>query len=70
MKWDSPRPSELGHTSTLRAEFAHRVASRIGPYTSIGFCHPSQQNAFTGRLTDPMFDSVIALAELAIAESM
>lgn len=62
--------SELGHTSTPRAKFAHGVVSRIGPYTIIGSYHPSQQNTFTGRLTEPMFDSVFALAKTAITESM
>jgi len=45
-----------------RPRFGHGAEATIGPYAMIGCFHPSQQNTFTGTLTEPMIDAVLARA--------
>jgi uracil-DNA glycosylase len=45
-----------------KPRFAHGVMASIGPYSLLGCFHPSQQNTFTGRLTEPMMDEILARA--------
>jgi uracil-DNA glycosylase len=63
--------SELGATLPRpRPGFAHGAESEIEAedrrWSMLGCFHPSQQNTFTGKLTEPMMDAVFARArELA-----
>jgi uracil-DNA glycosylase family 4 len=55
--------AELGHEIPRpRPRFGHEAEAMVGVYRLVGCFHPSQQNTFTGKLTEAMMDAAIARA--------
>jgi uracil-DNA glycosylase family 4 len=58
-----PVLTSLGFTLPVpRPRFGHGVEVALAGLTVVGCFHPSQQNTFTGRLTEPMLDDVFSRA--------
>ena len=49
-----------------RPKFGHGASTRVGPWHLLGSYHVSQQNTFTGRLTEAMLDQVFGRARALI----
>jgi uracil-DNA glycosylase family 4 len=56
----------LGHRTSPKPRFGHGVEAQVGSFVLLGCFHPSQQNTFTGKLTQAMIDAVfIGASEFA-----
>jgi uracil-DNA glycosylase family 4 len=68
--WDAALRAlaRLGETVPRpRPKFGHGASAEIGRFTLLGCFHPSQQNTFTGKLTEPMLDDVLGRARAVAA---
>ena len=66
--WDNVYRTVRGPSPAKKTRFGHGATMTCGPYVLIGSYHPSQQNTFTGRLTETMLDGVFNQAKTYLEE--
>ena len=57
----------VGYLVQPKPRFGHGAEANVGPYVLLGCYHPSQQNTFTGKLTQPMIDAVLLRAKRLVS---
>jgi uracil-DNA glycosylase len=60
--WDAALRTVADELPRPRPRFGHGAEAVVGRYTLLGCYHPSQQNTFTGKLTEGMMEAVFERA--------
>jgi uracil-DNA glycosylase len=60
--------AQLSYRTAPQPKFGHGATVAVGPYRLLGSYHPSQQNTFTGRLTEAMLDDVLQRCRQAMLD--